>query len=105
MLEILLVLFIAVSIGLLVSLQKNKKTLHNLAKEFEYERKISHQKIQDLRKIVSNAEELNAKYRKDISTLYVQRSDLQAELAKLKDQNSTKSSSKSKSKPKSNKKK
>src|SRR5690606_36332595 len=96
MLEILLVLFIAVSIGSLISLQKNKKALHQLAEKFDYERKISHQKIQDLRNIISNTEKLNAKYRKDISTLHVQRSDLQSELSKLKAQKSTKSARKSK---------
>lgn len=96
MLEILLVLLIVATIGLLMVLNRNKKALHNLGKELEYERKISHQKICDLRNIVSNTEELNAKYRKEISTLYVQRSDLQSELSKLKTQKSTKSARKSK---------
>lgn len=97
MLEILLVLFIVVSIGLLLVLNKNKRALSELGKQLKHEKEVAQQSVRNVREMLAKAEELNAKYRKDISTLQVQRSDLQSELSKLKTQKSSKSARKSKS--------
>lgn len=90
MLEFLLVIFIGLFVGFIVVLHKNKRALLTLSKELEHERKVSYHTLRDLQDRLDKAEELNVKYRRDISTLHTQRSDLQSEVSKLKAQANSK---------------